>query len=665
MIITCVICFSDWTFADKESMETLGELVDFFVSILSWAWILLAKLAWIFLTNKRVYGEALWMDGLFWQYWNVMKNIANFWLWFYFIYVIFKWLIKQGKEEIVKNIRYKILWIIIAWIGIQASWFITAAVVDVSTITLVAVWSLPSQLIAWNSNIQESVENSVYNYFNITDKKQVEEGLALELFPEDMKSSEFLKTSFYTLSSTWEQLTKEKFFDLLLPNPEDVSWPLSFIGFSILRTNKINSFDSSSISTIKGALFNLIIQWWTTIIYSIEMAVLCVLALMRLLYLWMFIVLSPIAVLLWCIKMSKDEDVMKWSFIDTLMKQINIKSFLINVFKPTIIVLWLWLAMIFASLMNGVINKHDKPIEKVDVWWITVETRQNSVPNSKATDLNYTTSIEGGIIKATFTNIAKSILEFILCIITVILVYIIIKIAVKMWGDNTDFVSKKSWKVQDAAGDVLKSTPVVPVKWYDKETWAPTTHFISAGNVWKIPDTIMDKFGWKVRDEYNRQNQIIDSWFGKGNALFKSEDQRMVEEATTGKHWLGILTAQISKIRELGNRPEDWLKSWEGYGMVLDPGASNKWWQGRFQAWLTDMKDNIGYLSWQKDEKIWSNMINWWKEAWDTERTLENLFKRNGSGETKSVRAYAELFGLSLDSNDWNHLKEADFSRKP
>ena len=659
MVIVFVICFSDWSFAiETENLETVDSLLDFFVGVLSWIWILFAKLAWIFLTNNRVYGETLKMDGLFWQYWNVTKNIANFWLWFYFIYIIFKWLINQGKEDIVKNIKKKILWVLIAWVGIQASRFFTAAVVDISTITLVAVWSLPSQLIAWNSNIQESVENSVYEYFG-TNKESVGTWRVVDLFPKAWKSSEFVVNTMVSVYESWAwELTKQKFFDLLLPDPEDVSWPLYFIGFSILRTNEINSLNSNNQKTLKGALFNLVIQWWTTIIYSIEMWVLCILALMRLLYLWMFIILSPIAIFLWCLKMSKDEDVMKWSFVEGLMEQINIKSFLINVFKPTIIVLWLWLAMIFASLMNNVINMNDKPVNDVDIWWITVKTIENPRSGLTETDLNYTTSIEGGTIKFTLTNVAKWILEFIMCIITVVLVYIIIRIAVKMgWNWSKDFVSQKIWKVQDAVQWVLESTPVVPVAWYDEKTGAPTTHFVSAGKVWTIFDKASNKFRWKVQDEYNKQNNIISSWLGNNSGYLSSDEVHKIENAGIGAIWLNILTAKKNIISTLKSEEWKWMT------LNLSTASNNGFWIKQFGVWLTNMKGKEGEITGTNYNDVWKEMIKRWNgdEANKIEegKRMQTMFTKI----SESAVAYSDFFWLNWWIHNWDDLKDEDISK--
>ena len=148
IVVTCVMCFSDWSFAAEwDNFNIMGFTLNSIVAILSWIWIFFAKLAGTFLTNKWIYGEILWIDALLWKYWNVMKNIANFWLWFYFVYVIFKWLINQWKEDITQKLKDILVWLLIAWVWIQASWFLLAVLIDVSNILTYSVWWLPIHIL--------------------------------------------------------------------------------------------------------------------------------------------------------------------------------------------------------------------------------------------------------------------------------------------------------------------------------------------------------------------------------------------------------------------------------------------------------------------------------------------------------------------------------------
>jgi hypothetical protein len=330
LVIVSVICFSDLSFAaeTEKGLWTLSEFLNFLISIVSWIWIIFAKIAWEFLTNKWVYGEVLKIDILLWQYRNIVKNMANFCLWFYLVYVIFKWLIWQSKwsGKILENLKNTLLWILIAWIWVQASRFLTSVVIDVSTITLTAVWSLPAQIVSKNESLKQAIEVSRQSFAT--------GGKIYELFPKDWSANSLTRTLTVSVN---KNLTQEQFLDEILPSTGSVSWPLYYMWWSILRTNEINSINDKN---LKKSLINLVVQGGTTIVYSIEIAVLCVLALMRILYLWMFIVLSPLAILLTCIKKAWDKDLSGIWFVSDLMKQINLKTFLFKAFQPAVVVLW-------------------------------------------------------------------------------------------------------------------------------------------------------------------------------------------------------------------------------------------------------------------------------------------------------------------------------------
>jgi len=90
--------------------------------------------------NSLVYWEIFGFDVALWELWNIMRNLANFTLWFIFVYQIFKYLLPGKKKEDIKKLLISLL---IAWLWIQASWFIMAALIDVSTILAYWIWWLP------------------------------------------------------------------------------------------------------------------------------------------------------------------------------------------------------------------------------------------------------------------------------------------------------------------------------------------------------------------------------------------------------------------------------------------------------------------------------------------------------------------------------------------
>ena len=647
VIIVGLMWFSDWSFAADSEWDGLKILwmgLNLIVSILGWIWVFFAKLAGTFLTNKWVYGEVLWLDGLLWKYWNVMKNIANFWLWFYFVYVIFRWLINQWKEDITKKLKDMILWLLIAWVWIQASWFFVATVIDVSTITLAAAGSFPSQVLSQSPYAESAMKASLSDYLSPT--WEVNRGKQISLFPKSQDANSLLDTKEVKLVSI-ESFTG--LVDTLMPNADDVSWPLYFIWFTILKTNVITSIDSSSDNWIKWTILNTIIQWWTTIVFAIEMLVLCVLALIRIIYLWMFIVLSPLAVLIRCIEKAW-EKLWNWDwFLSKFTNQISFKTFFINVFKPTIIVLWFWVAIIFVSLMNKVVLDYkDRPF---DFKWITVQHQKDSWSNANWNewDQTYTTVIDNNFLSFTLRNSWKTLLELVLSILTVLIVYLIIDVAVKMWNWR-DFVSKSINRVQDWLWDLVKSAPIVPVPTYD-EYWKAKMGRMSVSWLSSLASGGFGGMKTHFDKEISSQtDSVLKMWWVRGDDTLTQTMKTDIINAwwvSSGLKWLQILEEKRDYIN--GIKTDEWR--W----MTLASNARDQgFWRGEFTKWLN--RANPADIS----DRIRRDIVSDWQTESDVnKRDFKKVFN-NSQRATK----YAEFFGYTWSYPNFNAIRDLDVSKK-
>ena len=654
MVIMCVMCFSDWSFAAEwDGLEALWLSLNYIVSVLAWIWILFAKLAWTFLTNNWVYGEILWWDVLLWKFWNVMKNIANFGLWFYFVYVIFKWLV--SKEGITQNLKNIIIWLLVAWVWIQASWFFTAVIVDVSTITLATAGAFPSLVTSKDPYVQWAVRNSLSEYLDSS--WNVTTGQNVYVFSKGQKSN-FVTTSWVKMEDPQEFTG---FLDNLMPNADDVSWPLYYIWYFILEsTNYVTSLSIQEEKPLKAMIFNLLIQWWTTIVFAIEMFVLCILALIRLLYLWMFIIVSPIAVLLWCINKSwwKLWE-SKESFLSKFMKQVEFKSFFVNVFKPTIIVLWFWVTILFVSLMKSVLC--DSTWKTNYVWNTTIINQTNWAPMSGVPwDQTYNTTMDNNLLSFTLINVWKTLSELIMSIITVLMVYFIIKAAVEMWSWD-DFVSQRIKKVQDSVWNVLGSIPVLPVAGYDKDG-VRKTHWVGAKDIFDVKtwqsnllNSGIEHAQRKVSDRYNKQVEALDSWFNGNKSYLSSNDKYSIDRAMEARDWFDALSWARETIKSFEERNK---------GITLDSSSdSSIYWIGKFNWWLEKMQDETSKNSFlrkidgQRDRDAWRKIIEHWKDA---NGDLSKLFT-----DSDTMRAYLNFFlgeGDYSNITNWNSFSRIDIS---
>lgn len=635
VVIVWIMCFFDCSLADAQEAVQSDPLkktaisLNTVVSILSWFWVYLANLAWTFLTNNWIYAEALKLDVLLRKFWNVIKNMANFCLWFYFIYTIFKWLFR--KDEIMKNLKNSLLWILVAWVWIQASWFFTAAVIDISSITLAAVWSLPSQVISQNTNLESAMKASFW--WGETLNKWIE----VSLFSKDAKASSFIDIHETNLETP---ISFDNYLDSIMPNPDNVAWPLYFMWYSILKTLSVVSINDSSPEGIKSTILTTIMQWWTTIIFAIEMGVLCIVALIRVVYLWMFIVFSPFAILLWCFKKSWG----KWGdFVKTFEKYIGLKTFFWNVFKPTIIVLGLWVATIFVSLMTNVVNKNNG--KNFDLWWAVAFSVNNWQSNAKwkEWDLTYTTSLYSKNLDIDFKNAWKTLLEFMLSIITVLIVYYIIKLSITIWWWN-DFVSKTAGKLQENVWKFITQTPMVPITAYDNE-WVKHTSAISLRWLKQIPEKMKDKRTSKL-DTYS-STQVDETlslwWINNKNSLTETQKVEFNNK-------IKLQNADLNDVKKYidGIKTDTWR--W----MKLSMNATDSTWRDGFALWLSNQAKNSSYSGPLRDlVEVWRSLPDGDKKA----ESFPKLFNNEGR-----VTSYVKFFGLDKKIERWNELKEADIS---
>jgi len=152
----------DTTVSTDNSTDKIIDFNDWATRILQLIYSLLWPvlfIAWIALDNTLVYGSFLHIDASLWSLWNIMKNFANFALWFLVLFAIVrniftspfgKWWSwdKRWPVSIIKKT-------LIAWVLIQMSWFLMAAVIDVSTILTYSIGGLPMTVLQNNESYKD------------------------------------------------------------------------------------------------------------------------------------------------------------------------------------------------------------------------------------------------------------------------------------------------------------------------------------------------------------------------------------------------------------------------------------------------------------------------------------------------------------------------------
>lgn len=144
---------------DKMWLVELLDLILKVIYILLWP---LLVVAWRALDNTLVYGSLFHLDVPLWKFRNILKNFANFTLWFLVLFAILKsiftnswmWSLKDKDGKSPLSIIKKTL---VAGILIQASRFLLAATIDVSTVATYAVGGLPLSVLKTTTLWQKKI----------------------------------------------------------------------------------------------------------------------------------------------------------------------------------------------------------------------------------------------------------------------------------------------------------------------------------------------------------------------------------------------------------------------------------------------------------------------------------------------------------------------------
>ncbi len=154
----------------KTKTDTDTELAWTLEAFLKVIYVLLWPLLWIAgiaMDNSLVYGEYFWLDNALFKFWSIMKNFANFALWFLFVRSIVSYVINPNEKKNPKDMITKLL---VAGVWVQLSWFLIGALVDLSTVLTVGIWWLPLQLISNDSELAKKPVLWVKTSVKLNDK---------------------------------------------------------------------------------------------------------------------------------------------------------------------------------------------------------------------------------------------------------------------------------------------------------------------------------------------------------------------------------------------------------------------------------------------------------------------------------------------------------------
>jgi len=486
------------------------------------------------MTNSFIYGEALHFDVFLWKIWQITRNIANFWLGFIFLYEILKYMLNPSETKTPMSIIKDLLK---SGVVIQLSWFAIMVLVDISTVLFALVSSFPSQVIgsdavfsqALNTVIESSCPDKI-----ISDNAQPQGNVLCKWqkqiirFMADAGWSKLKNSTEAGIINVEMRegggLTKDQLFDTLLPSQDSLSWPLMFIGFEIFKTAQLSDYSNvqwiSDMEKDFKQIFQIVLHSGMMILYTLSLLVLMVVLIARVLYLWIFIAISPIVVLLnYLIKPKKQ-------LTNDVFRDIN--KMIKLIFWPVFYALYISLMIIMLVIFNWALKfnmmNYESPVQITD--------SQLKFDN----DL-ISVSMEGGTMR---------LYDLLLGAIALFLMRNLVQLAIKeetgikQIDDFTKNVSKlATW--------FIETVPIVPVPWSNIK--------IGAGSV--FTDAILNEKIDSITGDF--ENKRVNQMQSLGQTLGFDIDNRIKESEKK----------KLSQILNQSGNAEDKLKTYiEGINKI-------------------------------------------------------------------------------------------------
>ena len=413
---------------------------------------------------------------------------------------------------------------------IQLSWFAIMVLVDISTVLFALVSSFPSQVIgsdavfsqALNTVIESSCPDKI-----ISDNAQPQGNVLCKWqkqiirFMADAGWSKLKNSTEAGIINVEMRegggLTKDQLFDTLLPSQDSLSWPLMFIGFEIFKTAQLSDYSNvqwiSDMEKDFKQIFQIVLHSGMMILYTLSLLVLMVVLIARVLYLWIFIAISPIVVLLnYLIKPKKQ-------LTNDIFRDIN--KMIKLIFWPVFYALYISLMIIMLVIFNWALKfnmmNYESPVQITD--------SQLKFDN----DL-ISVSMEGGTMR---------LYDLLLGAIALFLMRNLVQLAIKeetgikQIDDFTKNVSKlATW--------FIETVPIVPVPWSNIK--------IGAGSV--FTDAILNEKINSISGDF--ENKRLSQMQSLGQTLGFDIDNRIKESEKK----------KLSQILNQSGKAEDKLETY-------------------------------------------------------------------------------------------------------
>lgn len=494
LLIWCLALFMpDTVFANaniNQEPPAFVDLLNMLLNIFSWLWMLLATIAGKFMTNAFIYNSTYFSEATLFKMRQWVRTFVNFFIWFLFIFLIFK---SFWSWDSTTGLKKQLPMLLLTAILTQMTWFLMWALIDVSNIATVAVWSLPSQVIEDNQKYQDFIQDETVKM-----PKTVQIDLSNNVSQEKIVQSSW--DSNVSISDVMDNITQDF---------NDLTGPLMFLGYSILEINKITIDPWTWKDEVKSVIISFLFGFLISLMFIVPLLMLAIVNIIRVWYIWMWIVFSPVVVLLSLLGKEL------WWWWKSLDKLFNVKTVLWLIFVPVTVVAALSLCLILAISIKAGLTEWSND-DKFDMWGgVVIEDNYKDAGGSgfsKITTPTWEMTMIGSILETWW----KWIWYIIISLFTCFLLWTVVKVSFM----TSDIAQKITDPIFKSMENIWTSSEIVP--------------WVSVAGIKNIPDSVSRISSAKMTDSMSSVDDKIAKMFDVWNNDISMKELWQLKKFT---HW--------------------------------------------------------------------------------------------------------------------------------
>lgn len=316
----------------NDTKRKIWEVLQFITAALAVFLALITYLTTMFLSPEWINGSLFWLNKVFKGIWILVSNLvyiifAFILIWIAFMNIIWKW---QDKYALKQALPKFIVGILI----VPFSWFLVNIILSISSVLTVSALSLPFDNFSayWAKvktvNIPTACVFNINNLWKTNDSTQstpVNLNKILDCWKNDtFKSVEYFMSS----SKSWDS----------------IFWVIGLYTYWVIDLESFDNLNKSyqdKVNNMVDLVIKLVFDFLFIIIYSVLMIALWLVLMTRGIYLWIYMMISPIFGLMYFFDKT---DWWSWFF-----EKFNLKQFISLAFVPvfTMLALSFWLLFLF------------------------------------------------------------------------------------------------------------------------------------------------------------------------------------------------------------------------------------------------------------------------------------------------------------------------------